>query len=479
MTQSIDQLKNAAQSLFSQAVSYLQGSKVPWRNACAMDTLLDYYTVCNVDPDEKNDAGGMYLKALSPYTGTPLWWDDFGWIGLASLRAVHQEFSEEHCMSFLKIAINAWAYMHGPGWSNKKNNENIVPFTGDDLPGWKQFQDEMQNSNIGGPNVWKKIADTWSPPPPFTEEERENRRPRYSPGGVWNAPIEKRSKPELDGEYCGDRANIEAIQNTVTNCVYTLLSLRIYKAAQFPGYGEVFQESGLDVDLCLQVWKDQIEWFDKWMVQTPAADESLLLELDTESVLVRERATTFHELQEGGQRYWDKSYCKEWVWTGDQGLMLGALREGKAAGKVQSDILDLYPKIVEGVFQKGYQTRAYGPGGKITGKFLLPWFAIVSKNGPYEEEAMGGDDNDYQTGTGVFMRYLLQAYQAEPARFLKYKDAIVDSANKIATPGFGRPADPLGDCDAFTEYQVVDPATQMTPWVNRLAVVLLAIEMSR
>lgn len=443
-----------------------------WRNAWAMDTLLDYFAVRHVDPAAYEV---LPLNALNPNLQGN-WWDDFGWIGIAALRAAEQinDFHQhpEYRDRFLKIAINAWAYMYGPGWS--KSNKAIYPFTDTDLPGWDQFANDHK-SNIGAPNVWKDIAQTWKGRQSINENQKMERKPRYSPGGIWNSPITDSSHPKLVRHY-QQRINyldtyVSPIQNTVTNVVYAILTLRIFQASSKEAFSNVFSESTLDAKACLQAWKDQIAWFDQWMIQTKG-DESLQLELDETSSLVRERVSTFNEVS--GTRYWDASYCKDWVWTGDQGLLLGALREGKAAGYVESKVFDLYPNIVEGVFKYGYQPRTYDT--TITGSFLLPWIVLESKD-PSDQEALGNDAGDYQTGTGVFMRYLLQAYKAEPALVQKYKDTITNCANNIIKKGFGTNPHPKTDCDAFTPSG--DSVDEMTAYVNRLSVLLLAIEMSR
>ena len=143
--------------------------------------------------------------------------------------------------------------------------------------------------------------------------------------------------------------------------------------------------------------------------------------------------------------------------------------------------IDQFTQGAENLFNSeikyGYKPRTYNK--TITGNFLLPWIVVDSQY-PYSEGALAGDANDYQTGTGVFMRYLLQAYNAEPSLLQNHKDAIVDSANKIIQSGFGTNAEPAGDCDPFTPYQVKsDPATVMTAYINRLSVLLLAIELSK
>ena len=466
MIEPTDQFTQKAVNLFNNEIHDLwKTSGNVWRNGCAMDTILDYFTVCKIDPSTYADTA---INSLDPTKGGN-WWDDFGWIGLAAIRAAEQNLWPAYRDRFLKIAINSWAYMCGPHWS--KSNTAVYPFTGADLLGWETFA-KSHTPNRGAPNVWNDIGQTWTNKP-ISEDDKMERKARYSPGGIWNSPLENSYQPDLTLNYQGDGSYVNPIQNTVTNAVFTVLSLRIYQASKNGLFSNIFTESELDNEACLQAWKDQIGWFDQWILQTPAADESMKLALDT-GCLIRERASRFNEWN--GQRYWDGSYRKEWIWTGDQGLLIGALREGKAAGYVKSDVLDLYPQIVEGVFKYGYKPRTYNQ--KISGNFLLPWIVVNSQN-PYSEGALAGDANDYQTGTGVFMRYLLQAYKAEPSLLENHKDAIIDSANNIIQSGFGTNAQPSGNCDPFTPYPVKDdPATVMTAYINRLSVLLLAIEVS-
>src|SRR4030095_5500195 len=76
------------------------------------------------------------------------------------------------------------------------------------------------------------------------------------------------------------------------------------------------------------------------------------------------------------------------------------------------------------------------------------------------------------------IHYLLQAYKADPTLVQKYKGTIMNCANNIIKKGFGTKPHPNGNCDAFTPSgNSVDD--QMTAYVNRLSVLLLAIEMTR
>jgi hypothetical protein len=470
MPQSIDDYKNAANSLFTITLALWKASDNVWRNGCAMDTILDYLSVCEVDNPAQY--GETAIETLDP-TKKGNWWDDFGWIGIAALRAAELNLFPNYTDQFVKIAINCWTYMYGPGWSS--SNTAVYPFTDDDLPGWKTFADSHK-TNRGAPNVWDDIDQTWTKNPP-TEDQKMERRPRYSPGGIWNAPITDSSAPDPKTDYLGEESYVAPIQNTVTNAVFTILSLRIHQAGASGRFDNVFGKSEMNGGACLQAWKHQIRWFELWLIKTADADQSMKISDDT-GTLIRERATTFYPWK--SQMYWDASYTKEWFWTGDQGLLVGALRETKASGYGQTEVLTLYPEIIDGVFNNGYRARTYASKSQkpIEGSFLMPWFKIGAKD-PYNARALASDKEDYQTGTGVFMRYLLQAYQAEPGLAVKYKDVILNSADNIIKLGFGTDPSPEGDCDAYTEYLGADKATRMSPYINRLAVLLLAIEMSR
>ena len=460
MSPTTDRFAIEANRLFNDEIRSLwEGAGNVWRTACAWDSFLDYFDICEMDPAPYETAA---IDALDP-TQKGNWWDDFGWIGIAALRTAERNTFPQRQADFLKIAINAWAYMYGPGWSH--GNPTVYPFMDPGLEGWQQFANEHP-SNLGAPNVWKSITQTW---PHVKKQQKVDRQPRYAPGGVWNAPIIDESAPIPAKDYTGDLSYVSPIQNTVTNAVFAILSLRIYQASKIPAFSTVIAESTLNTATCLQAWKDQIAWFESWMLKTAAPDESLVLKT-TAGSLVRERATTFMSL-------WDTAYNSNWIWTGGQGLLLGVLREGAAAGYVKSDVFKLYPDIVHGVFGNGYLARTYD--GTISGSFLLPWMFLGARN-RYNPKTPGNDAVDYQTGTGVFMRYLLQAYKADPTVLPpEYKHKVLNSAKDIVQTGFGTKPDHHGNCDAYTPTAADTPdADQMTAYINRLAELLLAIQIS-
>lgn len=435
-----------------------------WRTACAFDSLLDYFVVSGAD---SAPYGQDALAALDP-TQKGNWWDDFGWIGIAALRAAELGFAAQHRIDFLKIAINAWCYMVGPRWSTRPDQTAIYPYT--DPPGWAQFAG-THPVNRGAPNCWVDIGQTWPGAPPLIQAQL---RPRYSPGGIWNSPITFDAHPTPVPEYDGSGGVLNPIQNTVTNGVFALLSLRLCLAAQNPAFTAYFTDAGVDVQACNQAWQDQIAWWQLWMLKTPDPWQSLLLTSQSGSragALVRERVSSFHAVD--NVVYWDSSYDRSMTWSGDQGLLIGALREAQSMYRASPPpVTGVYPQLIQGMFANAFLPRTYG---SVAGEFPLPWLQVGASD-PYSAVPPGYDYGDYQTGVAVFMRYLLQAHQADPALLAPYTPTILANATALVSPGFGRPLQP-GQCDAFTPYGS-DNADLMSAYVNRLSVLTLAIALS-
>lgn len=462
-------LMNEAKRLVEQDIypSWTQAGNV-WRSAWAMDTLIDYYLLSGSDSSPfRRDA----ITALDP-TALGNWWDDFGWIGIAALRMVESGLAGGDQATFLKIAINAWAYMNGPGWARDINERRIYPFF--DVQGWGTdgFAGN-DRSNIGAPNVWARIDQTW---PSRPEAWKRQVHPRFTPGGAWNSPITNDCPIPVAELQTYGSVYLNPVQNTVTNGLFTLLSLRLLKAAGNPAYATVFNQSGLAVNACRQAWMNQSEWLEKWTSPELPPLQSLLMPLRN-GALVRERVSTFLPINDSVS--WDAAYRSDLIWTGDQGLLLGALRESRSSVlPPYSPLLDLWPSLIRGVFANTFLKRDYGRGNTLSGAFPVPWW-VAGSNAPFDAPAPGGDVWDYRTGVGVFMRYALQAFRAEPESLSPYAADVISAAKLIAQPGFGDEVNPGGACDALRPpSNGEEPANAMIPYVNRLSVLLLAAAMS-
>jgi hypothetical protein len=104
-------------------------------------------------------------------------------------------------------------------------------------------------------------------------------------------------------------------------------------------------------------------------------------------------------------------YNKEVAWSGDQGLILGALvdrmRLVKGNDLLYSYCLKLASDIITGVKSQA---------AKLQGGTLTPWLT----------QADGGDPEDYATGAGVYWRYLQYASQnnTELKTYIKQTDQL-------------------------------------------------------
>jgi hypothetical protein len=246
------------------------------------------------------------------------------------------------------------------------------------------------------PNVW---ADNRSNP------SLAPLQPRFD-GGIWNRGWSGKdacgddAKPPTLPAQCTDTAqgdNLRGIQNTVTNGLYLVLALRLYQATRNRDY----------LDAATLEYGFLRSWFD-----LPDNDVSLLNKLsvagEKDDVLVRERVATYAN----GDRVC--GYESELSWSGDQGIMVGGLIDWLTAVPGDSEAFRNAAGILDGVYVKSE------PNGGV----LKPW-----TNGD------GGDPDDYSTGVGVFMRYLLYADQnndkirstTRGARYQKLIDANVNS----------------------------------------------------
>ncbi|KGI78064.1 hypothetical protein [Oleiagrimonas soli] len=461
----------AADRLVDELLPMWEGSNNVWRAGWVLDTLVDYFMA-------RGEDGSIIQNPLLPVSPTKNgdWWDDFAWVGIATLRAAEMGIFPKQRNELVKAAINAWTYMHGPGWSRKPTN---LAFPFKDLEGWQDF-DPSADRRIGAPNAWANIRDTWSPGEPTARQIGE-RKPRYAPGGVWNAPIRDPYSPDVVAANPGcTEADVALapIQNTVTNGLFAILSLRLALAGAGGAYRDLFEAADLNLAACQDAWTNQWSWFMSWIYDT-YGEESLALTISPTRFLVRERVSTFHEYE--GRRAWDGGYCSRLAWTGDQGLLLGFLREvERAGGTMPQRGTGAYRLIVSTVFERAYAPRRYFGSGAV-GMFLLPWLRLGDDN-PYGTSPPGGSDyGDYQTGNGVFMRYLLQAYRADPTVVDGYAPLVIGAAKQMTEKSFGESVYPPGCCDAYVSIdQCGDhrPANQMTPLVNRLAVLLMAHEMT-
>jgi hypothetical protein len=439
-----------------------------WRASWAFDTFIDYIKMMQeqhlpylpAGQNEQQFIDEILDNALSPIGG--LWWDDFGWQGIASLRAAEElTLTQEQRDHFFKRAVNAWSFMYGQ-WGGLDNSPEHfkVPFP---EAGWKTV-------NIGAPNVYTYGVGKH---PSYSQY-----KPRFSMGGIWNNELNGEN-PQLSATYSGDGSYLDPIQNTVTNCVFTLLSLRVSQAIFDPRFKPLMAKTYFTVKAPMEAWINQLNWLNTWMFGVDP-DESLLQYPSTDSALVRERVSTFANNQ------WDTAFRKGLSWSGDQGLLVGILREAqvfiaKTPGFAEQHpelakmATKVYPWILKGVLDTCYSDQGI-PG---LGVQLRPWINRGETGNEFGYFPQADDNGDYQTGSGVFYRYLRQLMDTQPALAANFAPAVFASANDICRPDFPAPGTSMPDCESFvSQYDGGNPFNDVTPWVNRMALLSLAIRLA-
>jgi hypothetical protein len=309
-----------------------------WQLGHAFDTAVDYFSV--VSATTATDFAKTATRQFTSATGSqqwPTWWyDDHGWWGIAALRASqHHELFGELTEAFAQISLRCWVTM-----------------------------DEM------GQAVWKQR------PRPEGGDPFKALEPRF-PGGVWNynwtAGVGNCDPTQGDKgkPLCG-------YQNTVTNLLYLILASRRYAAYR------------LDDDR--DAADREYEFLTQWM-NAAAPDVPLLDRYAPGKCLMRAEASSYAS----GEAVDPFEYSQEFIWTGDQGLLLAALVEqmeqvGKGSPAYQNLLAD-------------FENLLAGTLDRLTDENdnLVFWRS--------PSEAASGDSGDYETGPAVFFRALLHAYQ--------------------------------------------------------------------
>lgn len=188
----------------------------------------------------------------------------------------------------------------------------------------------------------------------------------------------------------------QGVKNTVTNVLLFLLSSRIYRLS----IEENMPNSEEYLDLA---WR-QLRWFEQWF---GLKKYEYLKLISPAGGLVQERPMAFFE----GSDYTDKTHptwCKGWVWTGDQGMLLQALTDMLAVSDEIDDWLstkEMDPEFDKKKFEN--QIREYiqtiGRGIKTA---LVGKTDNIFREAPFKCSFGPEHGRDYLAGRGILMRYL-------------------------------------------------------------------------
>ncbi len=264
-------------------------------------------------------------------------------------------------------------------------------------PRWIEVFNSNWDQALRGLKVWDNHQD---------RQRYKPFRPRFD-NGIWNAEWNPR-------DPWSDAAGLKGIQNAVVNTLFLTAAaqatnLRDYLGKDYSGF--VNQEYGF-----LQ------QWFDPEL-----ANDCLLYTFQGRNrencALIHERVNTFYD------KSLDPHYDPKFFWTGDQGLLLAALMS-----------MSLMPGVPDPV---GYITFAReiinGVNNHLVdAQKLLPW----------PKDVFPPDTDDYNSGTGVFTRYICKAWRTNSVLKLQLKNTdfntvITQMADKLLT--FKPPDKPSND----------------------------------
>ena len=432
-----------------------------WFQGNALDTMIDYIAVTQ-EKAAGVELGNKIDQLWDDAVKEGRWFDDFGWWGIAVLNAArhHELLGKTTADDYKQRAHDMLTQMSyaSQAWDLYRNHEYPI----------------YQSDAACDTDRWLGYA------------------PRFE-GGVWNSLYGTADNcptgiDPLTGDFfpSGDPSEIQINpkQNTVTNGLHLVLCARYYR--QF-GDAQVF-------DTADRAWS----WFHNWMSLSDVpidqclgmsnascndlTDASLVKPslLDSDTNLVRERVGTF--------AFYDGCYAIEpvykcdrvnrdaMIWTGDQGLVVGAMVDLMHMEDVTNPPdTDSVKQILDGVL--GYLTRNLkdSPFDTLPEGVLRPWIYFNGWQEGCDGEGFQLDKGNvnYKTGPGVFMRYLLYAYQNnEDLRDyirLNFADFIMDNAEVVMNGEY--------DCaccnhpiDEGPRYDTCNLACQ----TNRLATLIMA-----
>jgi len=195
----------------------------------------------------------------------------------------------------------------------------------------------------------------------------------------------------------GDANGIsKGVKNTVTNVLLFLLSSRIYRLT----LAENIKDNDKYLDMAYRQWL----WFEHWF---NLDKYEYLKKISPSGALVQERPMAFFE----GSGYQEKihpPWAEGWIWTGDQGMLVGALTDMFSVRN------ELEAWIARKNIDPGFDPLAFEEKIRALIKLLgngVKMALISDKDGIIREapcfSSFGPNHgNDYLAGRGIMMRYL-------------------------------------------------------------------------
>lgn len=405
-----------------------------WQVGCVFDTILDYFLVLQTEQELTAEDRALMETLVSQAVigyqygivgGNANWYDDWCWWGIAASKAFDPEYEAifgAQADFFRNAAMDLWGLVDFGDYETMADN---IPQQVWDASGFVagttppvRFTKDMLTSRAlihkGTRNSWARIlagatghgddrsnADCAAFTSPATWAV-----PRFF-GGCWQYDFSSQPFPVGDGQSwfwpdpSPSQQDLGVFQLTLMQGLYlsfccSLRDAAVIKAAAGKTGGGWDR---LQPPAAYQGPAEEVVGFlTNWLLGVPTAS---LAEVFTEGVLLHERVPTYAQLPTGGDSKVN-GYVPTAYWAGDQGLIMGALKQYDPiplpADPEHPSAFDYPPMIVRGMF---YNMCMVSPPDTIA-----PYLPL--------DTPPDNDAGDYGSGSGIFWRYVLRCCRLDP-----------------------------------------------------------------
>jgi hypothetical protein len=403
-----------------------------WQIGCVFDTILDYFLalkeVGQLEDEDKTLLTQLMLQAVKGFQYgivglAAAWYDDWCWWGIAASKSFDADYEDifgDQLEFFQTAALDLWGLVDSGDfatladripadvWANSALMCDGTRFS-------SQILSDRSQLHIGAPHAWDLIlrgatergTDRQQADYKAFTSEAEWAMPRFPAGGCWQYDMSTDEFPPDDGpNWLNPNPKDQTLgvsQVTLMSGLYLSFACSLVTAAKRK---EADNKSGnawdgLHSHAMYQESAEKVVGFlTNWFgVQ---GDDCLVEAFQaTKGALVHERTPTYDKLHNGSYPTVN-GYYSDAYWGGDQGLIMGALKQySHLVSTLSPKTLDNYPmELLMGVF---YNMLAQDLPNAV-GPYLDP-----SGNSPLSE-----DDNDYGSGSGIFWRYVMRCCRLDP-----------------------------------------------------------------
>lgn len=391
-----------------------------WQVGCVFDTILDYFLTLKLagrmTAADQALLDTLLERAVVGYQygivgKLAAWYDDWCWWGIAAAKAFDPAYRPlfGSRLGFFQTAMfNLWGLVDRGDFSTIANS--IPDSVWQQNPSFGKAQLIARGElHHGTRNTWAEISKgkdgrgttrqnaDWTKY--TTQADCQWAVPRV-PGGCWQYDFSSLSFPPDDGAPVHPDPYVSGLgtaQVTLMPGLYLVFCCGMVQAMEHVAAGEVDGGAGVsaaDLSGYRQSADEVAAFLLAWL-------RNGLAEPQGPGILVHERTPTFARWDDGTLLQ-VPFYCKDAYWGGDQGLIMGALKQyARLAGVSDASIYDSFAAaLLSGVVHCMKSTSLDG--------------AVAPYLDPSGDSPISNDPDDYGSGSGVFWRYVMRCCRLDP-----------------------------------------------------------------